>query len=481
MFLKIQGIDYIPNYIRYKKFDKKNNIYLITTDFSTHIFLKKEEFKQFKRKKITDKKLYQNLEKLSIIITPNNIKNTLKLIQKRYSFLDNATSLHIVVPTSRCTLGCTYCFASPDFINEDKTKTDMTLKIAKKTIEFIMQTPSKASTIEFTGGEALIRFDLVQEMVNYAKILNQKFKKDLKFTIVTNLSLMNKEIANWLIDNNVSICTSLDGTKEIHDANRHIRIDKKNQDNSIKTFEKVVYWIKEINQIYTKKNIKKKVPALLTTTKNSLGKSKEIIDIYTSLGIENIYLRSMGHIGRATLKKNKSNEYSFEQFKTHYKEALKYIQELQKINPNIQDIANEQFKNKIIKQEPSYNVDFESPWGAATGSLTYFSNGDIYACHEAIGKKDFKLGNIHTHNFKTLFQTKETNFTILSSIIEANPLYDRYVFKPFSGTSPIENYFKFKKIQVHPKKTMKYHEADFFSQEIFNQLYKKWKLENKIN
>lgn len=480
MFSKKEGIDYILNFIRFKKFDKRNNVYLITTDFSTHQFVTKEEFKQIKRKKITSKKLFNNLENTGIILTSNNINSVLVEIKKRYSFLENATSLHIVVPTSRCNLGCTYCFATPDFIGEDKSKTDMTPEIATKTIEFIFNTPSSSVTIEFTGGEALVRFDLVQQMVLEAKELNKKYKKNLQFSVVTNLSLMTKEIALWLIENDVSICTSLDGTKAIHDANRHVRIDKENKNQSIKTYDNVVYWIKEINQIYKEKGMDIRIPALLTTTKNSLGKSKEIIDLYQELENDSIYLRSMGHIGRANLKSNKPNEYTFEDFKKHYTQALNYINELKKTNPKINDIMNEQFKTKILERKPTYNVDFESPWGAATGSLTYFSNGDIYACHEAIGKDEFKLGDIFEHNFQTLFKTKETNFTILSSIIEANPFYDRYVYKSFSGMSPIENYFQYNKIQVHPKKTMKYHEADFFSNEIFNQLYEIYKEENQI-
>lgn len=479
MFSKVQGINYINNNYRYKKFNEKRKDYLLTTDFSTHIFLTKEEFKSLKRGKITNQFLFEELEKKGFILTQNNINLILNLIQKRYSFLDNATSLHIVVPTSRCNLGCTYCFATPDFIGEDKSKTDMNSNTAKKTIEFIMESPSKASTIEFTGGEALVRFDLIQEMVLYAKELNKKYKKDLQFTIVSNLNLMNEEIATWLIENEVSICTSLDGTKEIHNTNRHVRIDKENKNHSIKTFDSVIYWIEKINQMYKEKNLDKNVPALLTTTKHSLGKSKEIIDLYQKLGINSIYLRSMGHIGRATSKENKPNEYSFDEFKKHYKEALEYINKLKHNNPQIYDVANQQFETKILKQKPAFNVDFESPWGAATGSLTYFSNGDIYACHEAIGKKEFKLGNIYTHNFKTLFQTKETSFTILSSIIEANPFFDRYVYKPYAGISPIENYFQYKKLQVHPKKTMKYHEVDFFSSEIFNQLYLDWRTTKK--
>ena len=80
---------------------------------------------------------------------------------------------------------------------------------------------------------------------------------------------------------------------------------------------------------YKNKKIKANVPALLTTTRNSLGNSKEIIDLYRYLGVEQIYLRSMGHIGRATNENNKPNEYSFDEFKKHYSQALEYFKELQ--------------------------------------------------------------------------------------------------------------------------------------------------------
>ena len=133
-FIKREGIDYIQNFYRFSLFDKKKQMYLLTVDDGSFIFVNDSVFKQIKRGKMIDKTSYENLLTKGILITPSNISNIIKQTKTKYSFLENGTSLHIVIPTYRCNQGCTYCFASPKEIDDLENGNDLDTKTSKKII-----------------------------------------------------------------------------------------------------------------------------------------------------------------------------------------------------------------------------------------------------------------------------------------------------------------------------------------------------------
>ncbi len=470
MNLKQEGTDYDLNFYRYKLYDKNTNTYLLTLDDGGFLFINKESLNQLKKGKIEDNDLYLKLLEKGFIVNDSNFDSIVEKTKQRYAFLQNGTSLHIVIPTSRCNLGCTYCFASPDKIDANKDETDLDEKTAKKIVEFIMNSPSNAATIEFQGGEAIARFDLVKLMSDYAIELNKKFKKDLRLTIVSNLTMMNDEIVNYLIDNDVSICTSFDGPKIVHDANRiiHIREGKE-----IGTYDKVVYWINKINAMYKEKNKKQKVNALMTITKNSLPYYKEIIDEYVKLGINMVDIRSLTYVGKALDEKSKSLLYTSDEFKEFYDKSLKYIEELKTKDVFVTERTKQMYNKKVLEQKPTYHTDYESPCGAATGQIVYHSNGDIYTCHEALGRDEFNLGNVFDDNWDTIFDKRETAKAILNSMLESNVKCDRCVFKPYCGTCMVENFYHFGKFNFYPTKTNKHHETVSQCTQIFDNELKK--------
>lgn len=472
-FIKKEGIDYISNFYRYDYYKNDKNNILLTTDDGNFLFLNQSSFKQLKRGKIEDKDIYKKLIDKGFIINQDNFQNVVDKTRKRYTFLMNGTSLHIVVPTSRCNQACPYCFAAPDHIGADKEKTDMSEETAKKTIDFILQSPSYAITIEFTGGEALARFDIIKDMIEYAKKKNESLKKDLRFTIVTNLTMASERMLEWLIDNDITICTSLDGPKQVHDKNRIILGAK---GKVIGTYDKVIYWINWVNEKYKEKNKPQKLSALMTITKYSLPYHKEIIDLYVSLGMNLVDVRALTMVGNIMDIGARDMWYSKEDFIDFYLKSIAYIDELRSKGVDLDDRMRDLYNKKILENEPTYHTDYESPWGAAIGGLTYNADGSIYACHEAMGQKEFNLGNVHKDTWKTLFKKDETSFVIMSSMLEANPMCDRCALKPYCGTIPIENYSMFGKFNFYPSKTSRHHETTFHAHRVFDKILNKLEL-----
>ena len=84
-----------------------------------------------------------------------------------------------------------------------------------------------------------MNWDIVQYIVEYARMKAEVLKKDLTFALVSNLSLMTEDKLTWLLDHGVSICTSLDGDRLTHNSQR---IWKEGD-----SYDKTTYWIKRIN------------------------------------------------------------------------------------------------------------------------------------------------------------------------------------------------------------------------------------------
>lgn len=136
-------------------------------------------------------------------------------------YLNRKLSLVTLQITQDCNLRCSYCpYTGNDNINRLHKEKYMDIDLAKKTIDYLYahSIDSESITIGFYGGEPLLAFDTMKLVVDYAYNLIQD--KLINFTITTNATLMNREILEFLNDNNFDLVISIDGPKEINDANR---------------------------------------------------------------------------------------------------------------------------------------------------------------------------------------------------------------------------------------------------------------------
>ncbi len=415
-------MSYTLNNYRTKQFQDK---FFITTDHGSYAILTKKEFLNLKSNKIDDA-LRVKLEEKEIILSNNNITEAIRLTRSRYSFLSRGTSLHIIVPTLRCNLSCIYCHASSRPENEKSF--DMNQETAKKTVDFIFQTPNKAITIEFQGGEPLLNWDIVKFIICYAREKNKVAKKKLLLTIVSNLSLMDDDKLTFLLDNNVTICTSFDGPKELHDYNRPYSKGS--------NYDHLVKWVKKIKAA-TKED---KCHALVTVTRKSLSMPKEIVDEYLKMGFASVHLRTLNKLGVAAKTWSKIG-YNVDEFIKFWTEAADYIEQINKDGIKIYErMVGYKFKKINEEFDPNF-LDLRSPCGAAIGQLAYNYNGDVYTCDEARMIEDdlFLLGNVKTHSQKELV-TGDEACAVVSASINDQYVCDNCVYKPYCGVCPVCNY-----------------------------------------
>lgn len=136
--------------------------------------------------------------------------------------LNNMMSQMTLQITQQCNLRCEYCpYSNMDNMdNRNHTSKKMSWEVAKKAIDFLAQHTGKSEkvVIGFYGGEPLLEFELIKKIIHYA---NSNFiGKEVLYTITTNGTLLNADIAEFLYNNNANVLISLDGPKEIHDQHR---------------------------------------------------------------------------------------------------------------------------------------------------------------------------------------------------------------------------------------------------------------------
>jgi len=415
------------NNFRYREFDR--NV-LVTTDSGRWIFLSQVEFSKLRSERVDEgSDLFSKLVDVGIVLTKDNISKEIDKLRKRNIFSFTGTSLHIVIPTMKCNHRCVYCHAGASNCEGE----DMSEEKARNVVDFIFKSPSKTITIEFQGGEPLLKFDLIKFIIEYAKKVNKEAGKDVLFTIVTNFSLMNEERMEFFIKNNVALCTSLDGPEELHNHNRKFAGGN--------SYEKVIGWIRRLQEEYFNRKITNtRVNALITITRKSLGYSKEIIDEYVSNGLMDFHLRFLNNLGDARETWNDIC-YSPEEFIEFWRRSMDYVIELNLSGQRIRENGSLIILRKLLSEYDSNYFEMRSPCGACIGQMAYTPNGDVFSCDEArmLNEDLFKIGNVCENSFKEVFSCDKT-CAIVSSSVNDVQICDACAYKPYCGICPVCNY-----------------------------------------
>lgn len=353
----------------------------------------------------------------------------LKVRTKRNRIAD-FTALHMFVVTLRCNHSCKYCQVSRQ--SEDRMSFDMTTDMADKALDFTFRSPSPAIKIEFQGGEPLLNFDLIKYIVLAAEQRNKKEMRDLAFVIATNLSMINDEILIFCRDHAIDISTSLDGPEDLHNGNR----PNEGHDSYRLTLEGIA----------RARNIlgKDRVSALMTTTKASLSRVKDIIDEYVRLGFNGIFLRGLSPYGFA-IKTKSFAEYDQQEWREFYCKGLDYILELNKRGIFLVEYYTALALRKMVTPYGTGYVNLQSPAGIGIAGIVFNYNGDIFPSDEArmkaeMGDNIFKMGNVLTSSYEEAMLSPALLNPLEESIAEAVPMCEECAFLPYCGSDPDYHY-----------------------------------------
>jgi uncharacterized protein len=411
---------------------------LLVNEVGEYIFLKENDFAKLTSYELEpNTRTFQDLKGKHIIAdSPDRIPFQIDLLATKYrtkkAYLKSFTSLHMVVVTLRCNQICNYCHASSKDISANHF--DMDIEASRKVVDMIFQTPSPSIKIEFQGGEPLLNFGVVKEIVKYAEKINKKRHKSLSFVICTNLTLIDQDVLTFLKKHNVIISTSLDGPRALHDAHRIMR-----QGGS--SYEKVIDKLKLTRSIMGAGN----VSALMTTTKDSLENLNRIVDEYIELGFQGAFLRSLNPYGYAKTGHSKHVQYDIDDFVNAYKKAIDYIIKLNQQGIKFVEYFGTILLTRILTPFSTGFMDLQSPSGVGILGAIYDFNGDVYPSDEcrmlaAMGDKHFRLGNVKINSYEEMFNGSLLNKIINNSCVEVIPGCHSCAYHQYCGVDPIRAY-----------------------------------------
>ena len=273
-----------------------------------------------------------------------------------------------------CNLACRYCFAEEGEYHGRRAM--MSYEVGKKALDFLIANSGSRRNLEvdFFGGEPLMNWQVVKDLVAYGREQEKKFNKHFRFTVTTNGVLLNDEIQDFINKEMDNVVMSLDGRKEINDKMRPFRNGTGSYDLIVPKFQKLAdsrnqerYYIRG------------------TFTRNNLDFSNDILH-YADLGFKQMSIEPV--VGDET-DPYAIREEDLPQIFEEYDKLAKVMIEREKEGKGFN------FFHFMIDLEGGPCIYKRlSGCGSGTEYLSVTPWGDLYPCHQFVGQDEFLMGNV---------------------------------------------------------------------------------------
>ncbi len=291
-----------------------------------------------------------------------------------------------------CNLACVYCFAKEGTYNTERDY--MSLEVGKRAVDFLLKNSAGRNSLEidFFGGEPLLNMPVVKAVVEYAKTEGAKQGKQFSFTTTTNGLLLNDANIEYLNREMNNVVISIDGRRNIHNAVRRARNGKDCYDlilDNAKRFRAIrgdkSYYIRG------------------TFTSANLDFATDVLELndqgFDQISIEPVVLDHNDPLA----------------IKPEHTERI--LEEYEKLSHEyIERRKTDKWFNFF-----HYMIDLESApcikkrltgCGAGCEYLAVSPTGDIYPCHQFVGREEYKMGSVLTCEFNRAVQNTFADITV---------------------------------------------------------------------
>ena len=171
------------------------------------------------------------------LYTPDTFADMSGTFKERSGDVVKALCLHVA---HTCNLNCAYCFASQGKYHGDRAL--MSFEVGKQALDFLMDHSGTRRNLEvdFFGGEPLMNWDVVKQLVEYARSVEKERGKNFRFTLTTNGVLIDDDVIDFANREMSNVVLSLDGRKEINDRTRVDYLGNGSYDLIVPKFQKMV-------------------------------------------------------------------------------------------------------------------------------------------------------------------------------------------------------------------------------------------------
>lgn len=271
-----------------------------------------------------------------------------------------------------CNMKCLYCFAQQGDFGQKPAL--MSLEMGEKTFSFLVNNSGEVKHLEvdFFGGEPLLNFAVVKDLVLYGRRLEQETGKKFNFTLTTNALLLDDAISDFIIENDISVILSLDGRPETNDRHRILN-------NGQGSYEKI---LPHIQQMVARKPVSYYIRG--TFTRQNLDFTEDLRHII-DLGFNNLSLEPA--IGADSPYAIQAQD--LPRVLAEYEKLTDTLLEYQQKGRDIQF-----FHYNLNLQQGPCLAKRRTGCGAGVDYLAVTPEGDIYPCHQFVGLKQFYMGNV---------------------------------------------------------------------------------------
>lgn len=338
--------------------------------------IKKALAEKYKNEGVTLQDLDEVLSDIAELKTDGKLFTEDQYADKAFDFKNRHTEikalcLHVA---HTCNLNCTYCFAAQGKYHGERAL--MSFETGKRALDFLVENSGKRRNLEvdFFGGEPLMNFEVVKQLVAYARSIEDKCGKHFRFTLTTNGVLLDDEVTEFANRECHNVVLSLDGRKEVHDRLRKTINGKGSYDTIVPKFQKFV-----------KARGDKGYYVRGTFTHNNTDFTNDIFHMadlgFTELSMEPVVCAP----GEEYALTEEDLPVLFEQYEILAKEMLRREREGRPFTfyHYMLDLTGGPCIYKRI-----------SGCGSGTEYLAVTPWGELYPCHQFVGDPKYSMGNI---------------------------------------------------------------------------------------
>ena len=274
-----------------------------------------------------------------------------------------------------CNLRCKYCFADEGEYHGHKGVMD--IDTAKKAIDYVVKRsgPRRNIEIDLFGGEPTMIMDTIKEIIAYAREHEKEWKKNIRFTMTTNATLLNDEMMDFMDKEMGNIILSLDGRKEVND-NVRIKVDGSGSyDDILPNIKKMIDKRTEGKMYFVRGTFTRANTDFYEDVKAMVNEG------FREISIEPVVLEN----GHPLALREEDLPTIFDNYDKLYEEMRR------------RKVEGDEFKFY------HFNIDLQggpcvykriSGCGAGFEYVAITPQGEVYPCHQFVGKEEYKLGSI---------------------------------------------------------------------------------------
>ena len=310
------------------------------------------------------------LRRAGKLFTPDNYEHLAYDFKERNTVI-KALCLHVA---HTCNLNCSYCFASQGKYQGERAL--MTFEVGKRAIDFLIENSGTRRNLEvdFFGGEPLMNWDVVKQVVAYAREQEKLHDKNFRFTLTTNGMLIDDEVIEFANKEMHNVVLSLDGRREVHD---HLRKDYAGNG----SYDRIVPKFQE----FVKKRGDKNYYMRGTFTHNNVDFTNDLFHMadlgFTELSMEPVVCSPDDPYALT----EEDKPILFEQYELLAKEMLKRKKEGRPLT----------FYHYMLDLEHGPCIYKRiSGCGSGTEYMAVTPWGELYPCHQFVGDEKYSMGDI---------------------------------------------------------------------------------------